>query len=330
MTHARIAVAVRAPTAASTRNGARDSPSRRRGLERDAEPLSWRHCDGFRRGSTSAAAVTASRKMPHAPTLHPEPLAGPARPPVGQVPDVPRHELGQPRQVAASSGCSSAGRPTGRSARSTAAAATPTSPTRPSSAGRDAWGSRSTLGAAELRGDARLPRAPRGAARVPRRRTSTSSPTIPRNRAEFDQVLLLDVIEHIMDAPATFRQIHDLLDEDGFVYITTPEPRLAGERRPDPRDAHRGRLARPQRLHVRAARERCWRRPASSRSTGSGSGRKGSTLVTWIQHRLFRSWIDPLTVLFFPLLKLAAVALSPSARSAHDLRAGAEAAATRA
>ena len=40
-------------------------------------------------------------------------------------------------------------------------------------------------------------------------------------------------------------------------------------------------------------------------------GTMGSTLVTWIQHRLFRSWIDPLTVLFFPVLKLAAWRLAP-------------------
>src|SRR5947209_6417328 len=34
-----------------------------------------------------------------------------------------------------------------------------------------------------------------------------------RAHGTFDQVLLLDVIEHIMDADATFRQIHRLLDD---------------------------------------------------------------------------------------------------------------------
>ena len=40
-------------------------------------------------------------------------------------------------------------------------------------------------------------------------------------------------------------------------------------------------------------------------------GTLGSTLVAWVQHQVFRSWIDPLTVLFFPLLRFASVALSP-------------------
>lgn len=40
-------------------------------------------------------------------------------------------------------------------------------------------------------------------------------------------------------------------------------------------------------------------------------GTLGSTVVTWIQHKLFGRWIDPLTVATFPLLKLIALALSP-------------------
>ena len=47
-------------------------------------------------------------------------------------------------------------------------------------------------------------------------------------------------------------------------------------------------------------------------------GTLGSTVVTWIQHNLFGSWIDPLTVLFFPLLKALAVALSPW-RDSHTI-----------
>ncbi len=40
-------------------------------------------------------------------------------------------------------------------------------------------------------------------------------------------------------------------------------------------------------------------------------GTLGSIAVTQIQHKLFRSMIDPLTVLFFPVLKLLSVVLSP-------------------
>ncbi len=45
----------------------------------------------------------------------------------------------------------------------------------------------------------------------------------PVQHGRFDQVLLLDVIEHIMDAPAALRHIHALMAEDGLVYITTPD-----------------------------------------------------------------------------------------------------------
>ena len=41
-------------------------------------------------------------------------------------------------------------------------------------------------------------------------------------------------------------------------------------------------------------------------------GTLGSSVVTWIQHTLFRSRIDILTVLFFPILKLLAIASPPS------------------
>src|SRR5690606_17762144 len=44
----------------------------------------------------------------------------------------------------------------------------------------------------------------------------------PAQHGQFDQVLLLDVIEHILDARRALEQIHQLLDEDGLVYITTP------------------------------------------------------------------------------------------------------------
>ncbi len=132
----------------------------------------------------------------------------------------------------------------------------------------------------------------------------------PTQHAQFDQVLLLDVIEHIMDAPATFRQIHQLLDDDGFVYITTPN-----------RDwqAHTSSIRvtpREDGWHVRngytfeqleSVLERNGFEPIDRLRFGTF----GSTVVTWLQHSLFRSKIDLLTVLFFPILKAISVLLSP-------------------
>jgi len=132
----------------------------------------------------------------------------------------------------------------------------------------------------------------------------------PTAHGQFDQVLLLDVIEHIMDARKTFRQIYDLLDEDGFVYVTTPD-----------RDwqAHSSRI-RVTRVedgwHVRngytfeqleKVMEECGFEPIDRLRFGT----LGSTVVTRIQHNFFRSRVDALTVLFFPLLKLLALAFSP-------------------
>jgi SAM-dependent methyltransferase len=131
----------------------------------------------------------------------------------------------------------------------------------------------------------------------------------PRYRGRFDQILLLDVIEHIMDARKALRELHTLTAEDGLVYITTPNRDWQG-------NADRIRVTRVEDgWHVRngftfeqleALLEEAGFEPVDRLRFGS----KGSTLVTWIQHRIFRSWIDPLTVLFFPLLKLAALALS--------------------
>ncbi len=132
----------------------------------------------------------------------------------------------------------------------------------------------------------------------------------PSLHDRFDQVLLLDVIEHIMDAPAALRQIHALMAENGLIYITTPNRDWQG-------NADRIRVTRTEDgWHVRngytfdqleSILEQNGFEPVDRLRFGT----KGSTLVTWIQHRIFRSWIDPLTVLFFPLLKLAAMALSP-------------------
>lgn len=132
----------------------------------------------------------------------------------------------------------------------------------------------------------------------------------PANHRRFDQVILLDVIEHILDARAALRQIHVLLDIEGFVYITTPNRDWRG-------NAGRARVTRfEDGWHVRngytfeqleALLDECGFEPIDRVRYGT----IGSTVVTWIQHRLFRRRIDPLTVLTFPLLKLLSLVLAP-------------------
>jgi SAM-dependent methyltransferase len=130
------------------------------------------------------------------------------------------------------------------------------------------------------------------------------------HHGQFDQVLMLDVIEHIMDAAGALRQIHKLLDDDGFVYITTPN-----------RDwqAHTEKI-RVTRFedgwHVRNG-YTFEQLESVLNDTGFEPidrlrfGSLGSRAVTWIQHRLFGSQVDLFTVLLFPLLKLISVLLSP-------------------
>jgi 2-polyprenyl-3-methyl-5-hydroxy-6-metoxy-1,4-benzoquinol methylase len=133
----------------------------------------------------------------------------------------------------------------------------------------------------------------------------------PLHSGQFDQVLLLDVIEHILDAPATLRQIRGLLDDDGFVYISTPD-----------RDWQRHtagaiRVSRHENgWHVRngytfeqleALLENSGFEPIDRLRFGT----LGSTVVTWIQHHLFGRHVETLTVLLFPVLKAVALALAP-------------------
>ncbi|WP_165227175.1 class I SAM-dependent methyltransferase [Aquisphaera insulae] len=143
-----------------------------------------------------------------------------------------------------------------------------------------------------------------------RQATLESLAADPERRATFEQVILLDVIEHILDAPKALRQIRDLLAEDGLVYITTP---------------HRDWQAHSERIrvtrfedgwHVRNGYtfeqlERVLEESGFEPVDRLRFGTLGSSAVTWIQHRVFGKWTDPLTVAFFPILKLIAVALSP-------------------
>lgn len=132
----------------------------------------------------------------------------------------------------------------------------------------------------------------------------------PANHKQFNQVLLLDVIEHILDARKTLREIHDLLDEDGFVYISTPDRDWQG-------NADHLRVTPVEDgWHVRNGftfeqLERLLEENGFEPIDRLKFGSIGSTLVTRIQHKLFGRWIDPLTVLFLPVLKLISVLLSP-------------------
>jgi SAM-dependent methyltransferase len=139
----------------------------------------------------------------------------------------------------------------------------------------------------------------------------------PTQHGRYDQVLLLDVIEHIRDAHGTFRRIHDLLDEDGFVYITTPDrdwsahaSKLRVTRREDGWHVRNGYSFK----QLEAILERSGFEPIDRLRFGT----LGSRVVTWIQHNLFGSRADALTVLFFPLLKAIALALAPW-RDSHTI-----------
>ena len=128
----------------------------------------------------------------------------------------------------------------------------------------------------------------------------------PEAIGSFDQVLLFDVIEHIRDDRAAIRQIRDLLNDDGLVYITTPDRDYQG-------NADHLRVTRSEDgWHVRngytmeqleALLESCGLEPVDHLKFGT----LGTTWVTRIQHKVFRSAILPLTVLTFPLLKLLAL-----------------------
>ena len=135
-------------------------------------------------------------------------------------------------------------------------------------------------------------------------RSSALAPTSPRS------CRCITASTPGLDLPQALRQIHALTAEDGLLYITTPNRDWQG-------NADRIRVTRfEDGWHVRngytfeqleSLLEETGFEPVDRLRFGT----VGSTLVTWIQHKLFGRWIDPLTVAFFPILKLLAVALSP-------------------
>ncbi len=104
---------------------------------------------------------------------------------------------------------------------------------------------------------------------------------------QFDQVLLLDVIEHILDAPRALRQIHALAAEDGLLYITTPNRDWQG-------NADRIRVSRREDgWHVRNGYtfeqlESLLKDAGFEPVDRLRFGSLGSTVVTWLQHHVFR------------------------------------------
>jgi 2-polyprenyl-3-methyl-5-hydroxy-6-metoxy-1,4-benzoquinol methylase len=132
----------------------------------------------------------------------------------------------------------------------------------------------------------------------------------PARHGQFDQVLLLDVIEHILDDGAALRQLHTLLADDGFLYITTPDrdwqPILRGARVTRYEDG----------WHVRNGYtfeqlEAVLARNGFEPIDRLRFGTLGSTVVMEIQQALFGRSADALTVLLFPFLKVLAWVLSP-------------------
>lgn len=131
----------------------------------------------------------------------------------------------------------------------------------------------------------------------------------PAQRGQFDQVLLLDVIEHIRDDRRCLRQLHDLLDADGFLYLTTPDRDWTANtrairvtRNEDGWHVRNGYTIEPlSRLLEESGFE-----PIDHLRIGS----KGVRFVAWFQHRVFGRWIDPMSVATFPLLRFITIALS--------------------
>lgn len=131
----------------------------------------------------------------------------------------------------------------------------------------------------------------------------------PSQRGQFDQVLLLDVIEHIRDDRRCLDQLHGLLAKDGFLYLTTPDRDWMANTRAI-------RVTRNEDgWHVRNGYtieqlsrilEECGFEPIDHLRIGS----RGVRFVTWIQHRVFGRWIDPMSVAMFPLLRLITASLS--------------------
>jgi SAM-dependent methyltransferase len=132
----------------------------------------------------------------------------------------------------------------------------------------------------------------------------------PTRHGQFDQVLLLDVIEHISDDAAALAQIHRLLADDGLVFITVPNRDWQGFVL-GPRVSRRETGWHVRNGYTFEQLESLLAQNGFEAIDRLRFGTLGSTVVTAIQYRLFGPFCDELTVLFFPLLKLIALCLWP-------------------
>jgi len=116
--------------------------------------------------------------------------------------------------------------------------------------------------------------------------------------ASFDQVLMLDVLEHIRDDLGTLKTVHRLLAKDGFLFVTVPNRDY--ERSTKERHVQRRELG----WHIRhsytfeqleARLEAAGFEPVDRRAYGN----KGSRLIIEAQRRVFRN--HPVSLLLFPL-----------------------------
>ncbi|MEM7682697.1 MAG: methyltransferase domain-containing protein [Planctomycetota bacterium] len=132
----------------------------------------------------------------------------------------------------------------------------------------------------------------------------------PDHHAKYDQVLLFDVIEHIREDRAALRQIHTVLNENGLAFISTPDKDYMGNF-----TLMQTRVTRVENgWHVRNGYtfeelETALREEGFEPVDRLRFGTVGTTVVVWIQNKLFRSKQDALTTALFPLLKLISWAL---------------------
>src|SRR6185369_2896584 len=133
-------------------------------------------------------------------------------------------------------------------------------------------------------------------------------------QGRFDQVIFLDVIEHIRDDGAALRQLHRVMADDGFIFVATPDR--------DWQDiVTGGRVTRHEDgWHVRNGYtfeqlERVLDENGFEPVDRLRYGTLGSSVVEWLQHRVFRRYNDILTVLLLPLLVGIGWLLSPWKRT---------------
>lgn len=123
----------------------------------------------------------------------------------------------------------------------------------------------------------------------------------------YDQVLLLDVLEHIRDDAGALRQLHGVMRENGFLHISVPNRNYQGNV-----GLMQARASREEEgWHVRNGYtfeqlEQLLKDNGFEPLDRLRFGNFGSTNVTWIQYRLFLRFRDQLTILTFPLLWLIA------------------------